>query len=200
MKKKILISIIIMIMLPAGIIGSRYITIKSIGINLKPKKVIRTVICEKYNQNDSTWSDINLGNTNFTMGSQGCLVSSIAMALDIFDYNDNPADVNAKLIQADAYNKNGQIIWNKINDAFNEIDYDYKKLFSSRLIDRLLSDGLYPLIKVRYKKMGVFHWVLIVGSDENDYLIMDPLSKGDEPIPLQTHGRVFAVRWFVQNK
>ena len=57
-----------------------------------------------------------------------------------------------------------------------------------------MAQGRLPIVKVKYHKTGIFHWVLIVGANEEEFLIIDPLVQDEEIIELKTHGRVYAYR------
>ena len=77
---------------------------------------------------------------------------------------------------------------------FPEVDYTYSRIFSSRTIDRALESHLLPIVNVRYMGGGATHWVMVVGAENGDYLVLDPLHAGKDPIPLSTHGKVHAYR------
>lgn len=56
-----------------------------------------------------------------------------------------------------------------------------------------LEEGYFPIVRVRMKGFGSFHYVLIVGSENGDYVCIDPLE--DEMTTLSDYaGRVYAVR------
>ena len=62
-------------------------------------------------------------------------------------------------------------------------------------IDALLQQGIFPVVKVRVNGVGAWHWVLLVGSDENGYLCMDPMSETEEPVSLGIfRNRVYSMR------
>ena len=168
--------------------------IKRFGVKLTPQTEIEPLSETVYLQNDDRWKDEYLAETSYTLGSQGCLTCVVAMDLCYLGYDVIPTDVNEAFIESDAYTQNGELIWYKINSAYDDIEYDYKKLFNSRTISNDLENGILPIVKVRYKKTGIFHWVLIVGADEEDFLILDPLEKSKKPIHLGEHGRVYAYR------
>ncbi|MEX1376867.1 MAG: hypothetical protein AB1Z23_05235 [Eubacteriales bacterium] len=196
-KNKVLMAIIIVLIIASAVmmlpeIEGQYI--KRFGIEISPKIEIAPIYDSVYMQTDDRWKDEHLAQTDYTLAQQGCLTCVIAMDLCYYGYEVNPTDVNDKLISADAYTDDGLLIWYKINDAYEDIEYDYKKNFKSGTIDEDLENGLLPIVKVRYKKTGIFHWVLIVGAQESDYLILDPLEKSQGPIPLSTHGKVYAYR------
>lgn len=55
---------------------------------------------------------------------------------------------------------------------------------------------IYPIVRVRMKGLGNFHYVLIVGAENGTFLCMDPLNEQGEVVPLSEFGnRVYAVRY-----
>ncbi len=44
-------------------------------------------------------------------------------------------------------------------------------------IEALLDEGKYPIVKVKVGGDGAAHWVLIVGSDGEEYVCADPLKE-----------------------
>src|SRR5690606_39995150 len=48
-------------------------------------------------QNDDTWKNIPLGNSKETIGSWGCLLTSVTMILNGIGYNETPETVNEKM-------------------------------------------------------------------------------------------------------
>lgn len=168
--------------------------IKRAGVDIEPDADIEPLTDIVYLQNDDRWKDEYLGETDFTLESQGCLTCVIAMNLNYFGYDLLPSDVNNVFIQRDVYTDDGELLWYKINSVYSNITYEYEKVFNSKMINEDLQSGWLPIVKVRYKKTGIYHWVLIVGANENEFLILDPLEQSQEPIPLREHGKVYAYR------
>ena len=196
-KSKVFIAIVCVLFVAAIIvlfpeIKGQYI--KRLGIEIVPESDIEPLYTQVYMQTDERWKDENLAHTEYTLAEQGCLTCVIAMDLCYYNYDVLPTDINNEFIKADAYTDDGLLIWYKINDAYKNIEYDYAKVFSGKTIDEALQNGLLPIAKVKYKKTGVFHWVLIVGAQDGDYLVLDPLDKTNVPIVLSTHGKVYAYR------
>ena len=91
------------------------------------------------------------------------------------------------------------LIWYKINEAFPEVNYEYSRTFDSKTIEDHLKNNRLPIVNVKIHETGYTHWVVILGSKDGDFLIFDPLNKDKEPIPLSTHGKVYAYRVLVKN-
>lgn len=195
--KKIILSVVILLILissiPAGYLVSA-VWIKSVGINVSPDTVQKPQEVQFFLQNDQKWKDELLGDSGQNLAQVGCLVSVLASDIDYLGYNTNPSDLNRLFNLNGIYTSSGEVIWNKISEAIPNIKYDYKRVFTSRTLENDLENGRLPIVKVKYKKTGIFHWVLIIGSDNKDFLIMDPLNQNKEVIRLGAHGRVYAYR------
>lgn len=60
----------------------------------------------------------------------------------------------------------------------------------------LLQDGIYPIVRVRMKGSGNFHFVLIVKSERGKFWCMDPMVQTDSLVSLEEFGnRIYAVRY-----
>jgi len=176
----------------------RILWIKKFGINIKPSEEIQPYTVEFFIQNDNRWKDFNLGNSNFNIGGYGCLLSVIASSCDYLGYETNPKSLNKVFTDGGVYTDSGDVIWYKINETIPNIKYKYKRNFSRNTIQSDLKNGFLPIVMVKYKKTGIYHWVLIVGSTNDDFLIVDPLNQEKELIPLKTHGNVYAYRVLIQ--
>ena len=63
-------------------------------------------------------------------------------------------------------------------------------------IDHLLEQGCYPIARVRVAGLGNYHFVLIVGAQDGEYLCMDTLNEKEEVVPLSKFwNRIYAVRY-----
>lgn len=93
----------------------------------------------RYLQGDSRWSSHRLLKGSNTIGSHGCALTSTAMTLDYFGYNDNPSEVNDRLLSYQPSNdgdmywgnvplaysvslaKSSEVSYSTVDDAYNEI-------------------------------------------------------------------------------
>lgn len=145
-----------------------------------------------YRQDDEKWADDKLGNSVYSMAGSGCLVSCIASAISNEENRITPGELNTLFSENGVYDTKGNIQWGQIS----EMDGFEVKVFSSpsnETIEKCLADGKYPIVRVRMKALGNFHYVLIVGTEEGKYVCMDPLE--DELTMLSDYGnRVYAIR------
>ncbi len=188
------IALVIVCGLLAGAYVGRIMYIKKYGIHINPTEVITPKNVEFFIQNDDRWKDDYLGQSRYNIGGYGCLLSIIASACTDLGFETNPKDLNILLTENEGFTSSGDIIWYKINETIPNIHYEYKRIFNSGTIMKDLKNGYLPIVMVKYHGTGYQHWVLVVGSNEDDFLIIDPLNKNKEIIPLNTHGKVYYYR------
>lgn len=171
------------------------------GVTVIPGAVSSSPPVVYYLQKDEQWSGDKLGQSGYTMGGSGCLTSCIASALSIQAEKEGkyqsftPGELNRLFSENGVYNDSGDIVWGKIEQALPNSSVKVESSVNSQKIDTWLKNGIYPLARVKNNGNGATHWVLIVGSDSENYLCMDPLRKGSEPIPLFVHGnKVYSIR------
>lgn len=146
-----------------------------------------------YRQDDERWGEDRLGDSRFTMRSSGCLVSSIASAVSMESgMEETPGALNEKFSDRQVYDSEGNLQWEQLN-ALGEYRVDVYREVTSEVIDTCLSEGGYPIARVRMYALGNIHYVLIVGVRDGEYLCMDPLQ--DKLMKLSSYGnRVYALR------
>ncbi|MGF7057586.1 C39 family peptidase [Brassicibacter mesophilus] len=72
----------------------------------------------RYQQSGRSWSSHQLLNGTNTIGTHGCALTSTTMVLDYFEYNDNPKQVNNKLLPYQPDN-DGNMYWGNVPLAYN---------------------------------------------------------------------------------
>ena len=146
-----------------------------------------------YRQDDERWGGDRLGDSEYTMRSSGCLVSSIASAVSMESGTEvTPGVLNERFSGEQVYDTAGNLLWERLNDL-GEYRVDVYGEVSEEVIDTCLSEGRYPIVRVRMYALGNIHYVLIVGVRDGEYLCMDPLQ--DKIMKLSSYGnRVYAVR------
>ena len=143
-----------------------------------------------YRQDDPIWADDTLGDSDFTMRSSGCLVTCVASAVSMETGNEvTPGALNIIFSENQVYDSEGNIQWAAIEgystDVFQEV--------SEAEIAQCLAVGHYPIVRVRMHGLGNFHYVLIVGTQDGDFICMDPLEDGLTKLS-RYWNRVYAVR------
>ncbi len=194
--------IVVLILLLAGIIVVVVGKLRAKnGIVVLPTE---DIVCETpvfYLQNDTAWGDEHLGQSRFTMKSSGCLVSSMATALEVQKKSEDknyvltPEELNQLFSDNGVYNENGDIVWGKIGDALGGVTVYVAPQVSNKEITQYLLEGKYPLIKVRIGGKGAIHWLVVLGAEDGHYLCMDPLNGSKELKSLEEFGdTVYAMR------
>lgn len=168
--------------------------IKSNGIHLTA-----TIAPLKYNityfsQDSSLWAKDTLGKSEYILGYSGCLVASLASCFTFYGDTINPQELNTMLSDSNVYNESGEILWYKLMPLFPKIKYTPPRVFNSNDISEDLKNEILPIVKVKYHKKGYWHWVLIRGCTEEDFIILDPLNYSNKEMALNEHGKVYAYR------
>ena len=150
------------------------------------KSIAIIKIPDFYNQQDKRWKNIPLGKTNETLGKVGCLVSSVAMNLSYLNIVKTPKEINHELTEIEGYTQRGWLIWDKLREiTADEVVVKFPML-SHESMDTYLEQGQPVLAKVFIHRV-IPHWVLVVGKEKGEYLMLDPLTKG-EATKLSSYG------------
>ncbi len=152
-----------------------------IGIPISGGTAMNTrITAPLFKQWDPSWSEQTLGATDSPMGSTGCTVCSLAMALTSRGFQFDPPSLNGQLATHQAFTPSGLVIWSGVSAVTNggaKAHLDNRPTHGA--IDSQLAAGNPVIAKVLYDNR-IWHWVLITGKSATDYLIHDPLSSGPE--------------------
>lgn len=146
-----------------------------------------------YRQDDARWAEDRLGASSFTMKSSGCLVSCIASAVSMESGRMvTPGELNQIFSEHNVYDGEGNLQW-AVLEKIGVYSVNVYQEVSREEIDRCLAAGHYPIVRVRVNGIGNYHYVLIVGVEDRNYICMDPLA--DELTKLSRYlNRVYALR------
>ena len=161
--------------------GGEGTTIQSTKVHPLPEAVY-------YLQKDEEWAADPLGESRFTMGSSGCLVTCLATLFDLYGESVTPGELNRLFTEQGVYNASGDVIWGNISSVYPEATVTVYKTVDEQAIEAALDQQQYPLVRVKNLGDGYWHWVLLLGSGDDGYLCMDPLYSEKEARPLSTHG------------
>ena len=135
-----------------------------------------------FNQKDPRWASDRLGPSADTIASDGCVVSSVAMALGNLGFQTDPGDLNRRLTDAGSYTPRGWLIWNGVGEVTQgRARAHYYDTVSDPLIAQCMARGDYPLVRFILPN-GRSHWAMVVGRTQAGYHMRDPLR--DYPSPL----------------
>ena len=134
-----------------------------------------------FSQLDPAWKDRALGNNpcgnGFTIGSHGCVITSVAMILNYYVPNyTTPLRYNNWLKTHGFDPGDGEYPWNKTSEYTNGVvtgdspndNVDWAT------IDNELSSGRPVVVKVNYASG---HYIVITGKKDEKYYINDPLDE-----------------------
>lgn len=146
-------------------------------------------------QKDKRWAEDQLGSSTGTLGSHGCLVSSVAMACSNLGVKLTPKELNERLKKADGFLPQGWVVWNALPKVTEgRLVADYHPHSSHTVMDAALERGAYPVVKY-FLLGGIQHWCVIVGKEGQEYLARDPLRDDKEPVKLsELTAKIYAVR------
>lgn len=145
----------------------------------------------QFRQDDARWGSDKLGASRYTMKTSGCITTSVATAVSCGLDEITPGELNKAFSENGVYDKDGNIQWAKL-DALG-YKADVLAEVSEEDIYTYLKNCQFPIVRVRVNGTGNFHYVLIVGVENSEYICMDPLK--DELTPLSEYlNKVYAVR------
>lgn len=152
-----------------------------------------------FSQSDPLWSYELLGPTYQTVGQVGCAITSAAMVLKGYGVDTDPQRLNQFLTANAGYTPNGWLYWEKAAAMApaGQVEKAYEDLPSYELIDNNLLRGNPVIIRLTLDN-GTTHFVVIVGKQGWDYLILDPArtpSWGVYPLK-QLTSKIEALRYF----
>ncbi len=131
-----------------------------------------------FRQADPKWGTEKIGGSGEPLRFVGCTISCLSMAMAQHGIDMNPSELNRKLKEVDGYTGRGWIKWEAIKTVSGErVRIDLPQDPTHEVINEALAIGDPVLVKVVLRS-GMHHWVLLVGRDENEYLMKDPLKNG----------------------
>jgi hypothetical protein len=131
-----------------------------------------------YLQTDPKWVAEKVGGSGEPLRAVGCTICCLSMALAHHGVALDPLELNRKLKEADGYTYRGWVKWDALRRVSGErLRVDLPQKPSNRDVEAALGAGNPVLVKVVLRS-GVQHWVLLVGRDQKEYLMKDPLGDG----------------------
>jgi hypothetical protein len=139
-------------------------------------------------QNDDAWKSTPLGHSKETIGSWGCLLTSVTMMLNGIGYNETPATVNEKMKKAGGFQ--GALFIPSVlpyvwpHAAYRDMQPCEASPVPFAQIDAAVAAGKPVILQVDWsKQVGIqTHFVLVKERKGGDYSIYDPYKySGDAP-------------------
>lgn len=199
MKNKSLIAVIFLfVFLCLGIMAFCFLRFRGSEIILIPNGTENIIPCENtvfFRQDDERWAEDKLGSSDFSMKKSGCLVTCIATANTMEGRDVFPGSLNDAFSSGNVYDAEGNLQWGNLAqlDGGETYEVEVFNSVSEDILRYCLNQGKFPIVRVRMRGVGNFHYVLVVKLEEGNYYCMDPLK--DELQALSDYGnRVYAIR------
>lgn len=139
-----------------------------------------------YNQRDSQWGNTSLNHTQYTIASDGCLVTSMAIVLSHYGHRVTPLDINSNPSNFASY-----------YPAFLLYTISAGGVTASRLgatIDSQLSSNNPVIVGVH--AYGGTHFIVLLSGSGGNYKMHDPFLENGKNISFTDHysmGSIFEV-------
>ncbi len=147
-----------------------------------------------YNQRDAAWGNDSLDGTKYTMKSDGCLVTAMAMVMTHYGYrNVTPVTINSNPANFAAYYPAYLLLTIHVNG----VSATRKEAY----IDSTLATGNPVIVGVR--AYGGTHYVVLVSGRHGHYVMKDPYIPNGDDVSFSSHysmREIFGVRRVVIKK
>jgi uncharacterized protein YoxC len=137
---------------------------------------------KQYSQNDAQWKALKHGTSNSTIGSTGCTITALAMALASIGYDENPKTANQKLTENGGYSSGNLLLWTAIEKIWPRAKFlwrgkTYTTDDNAKVADAIKKYGS-CLVEVDATPIGgTKHWVLYIGNQR----LIDPFDGLEKP-------------------
>lgn len=201
-KKKIIALIIVIAFIVTGIIAV-YLYKNRYAEKITPSAEITADNLAAFYQKDDLWKNDSLGESEYHMGDSGCLTTCIASVLlmqniSVDEIPDiTPGTLNEFFSNNNVYDEEGNLQWDAAGSALN-VTFIKKETseISQTELENLIERNVYPIVCVKMPSSGNYHFVLLVGSDEQSFLCMDPLNKDKNIVSMDKFSdTIYSVRY-----
>jgi len=115
-------------------------------------------------QRDNRWKNNKLGNSNLTIGSSGCLITCLAIALGNY-----PDLVDEKLRQVGGFS-GALVIWSKVQKAFPQLKFLRRAYaYDNTTVLNAIKNHGFCLVEATTLLNGK-HWLFFIGNHQ----LIDP--------------------------
>lgn len=140
----------------------------------------------EWRQTDPKWASIKVGNSTGTLGSIGCLITSISILIEKSGCNTlikpfNPGTFLEKLNEVNSFDGNGNLQYAGVTRAVPAFKYvgNVNLRGKSReeklsLIKQYQNNGYYITAEVKGATPGNQHWIAVINVEGNNVLMVDP--------------------------
>lgn len=140
----------------------------------------------EWRQTNPKWASIKVGNSTGTLGSIGCLITSISILIEKSGCNTlikpfNPGTFLEKLNEVNSFDGNGNLQYAGVTRAVPAFKYvgNVNLRGKSReeklsLIKQYQNNGYYITAEVKGATPGNQHWIAVINVEGNNVLMVDP--------------------------
>ena len=145
-------------------------------------------------QNDPRWGAETIGGSNERMAAAGCTITCLAMSISYLGYQTDPQQLCRDLKHQDGFTDQGYIKW----DAVKVVTSGKLRVEFPNLTHEAIEAALHekkPVIAKIMLSAKVPHWVLIIGKEESEFIIIDPLNPERKLLRLSDRSaQIYALR------
>lgn len=139
-----------------------------------------------WRQTDSQWASIRVGNSSGTLGSIGCLITSISILIEKSGCNTmikpfNPGTFLEALNKHNGFDGNGNLQYAAVTKAVPAFKYvgnvnlrGKSKDEKLSIIKQYIDSGYYITAEVKGATPGHQHWVAVTNVDGSSVIMVDP--------------------------
>ena len=161
------------------------------GIMPTPRKTIDPIAVTYCAQDDPAWGDDLLAETGYTMAQEGSVFACLSMMLEVNEgISVTPGELNQKFLDNGLYVNGKAANIAKLHELYPGASFSAPSDFDGQTITNQLRKG--KLCMVRVKRGENVHWLTVVGSDQDTFLVYDP-AKGSELQRLEDYESVYAL-------
>jgi peptidoglycan hydrolase CwlO-like protein len=148
-----------------------------------------------YNQRDSSWGNQLIGNSNMTMASVGCLVTSAAMIASHYGKNLTPRDVAASAAPFEYDTADMRFSWlESVNGA--KVTRSPQGCSGSSclsIIDSELSANRPVIARITAANVAGTHFIVITKKEGDNYIMKDPYEADGNNVPFTSKHSISAL-------
>lgn len=136
-----------------------------------------------FKQGDSAWGNEKLGTSQYTLASDGCVITAMAMLAKFYGKDTNPSKLNQDTVRVGGFVNDSLYAWASITKIYPDIKFTeiQEYPFDPAPVEKYraeIENGRPFLIwlDVNPRQAGnQMHWIIVIGYEGDDFLINDPL-------------------------
>ena len=161
------------------------------GIMPTPRRTVDPITVTYCAQDDPAWADDALAETGYTMQEEGSIFACLSMMLEVNEgISVTPGELNALFMENGLYENGTAANIAKLHTLYPGASFSAPADFNGEDITKELRKG--RICMVRVLRGENVHWLAVVGSDADTFLVLDP-AKGSEIQLLSDYEKVYAL-------